>query len=63
MSTIPGYNKIDLDVDDKAVIEAKVEALKAALENGEIDRDDYAEEKMRVEQEIADRGLNYAFNW
>ena len=63
MSTIPGYNKIDLDVDDKAVIEAKVEALKAALENGDIDRDDYAEEKMRVEQEIADRGLNYAFNW
>lgn len=63
MCAIPGYNKIDLDVDDKAVIEAKVEALKAALEKGDIDRDAYAEEKMRVEQEIADRGLNYAFNW
>ena len=63
MCAIPGYNKIDLDVDDKAVIEAKVEALKAALENGDIDRDAYAEEKMRVEQEIADRGLNYAFTW
>jgi len=60
---IHDYNKIDINTDTKTVIQAKINAMKLEVSLGNMTEQEYLNEKSRVENEMSNYNINYAFNW
>lgn len=60
---IHDYNRIDVNTDTKIVIQAKINAMKLEVSLGNMTEQEYLNEKSRVENEMSNYNVNYAFNW
>ena len=60
---IHSYNRIDVNTDTKTVIQAKIDTMKLEVSLGNMTEQEYLNEKSRVENEMSNYNVNYAFNW
>jgi len=60
---IHDYNRIDVNTDTKTVIQTKINTMKLEVSLGNMTEQEYLNEKSRVENEMSNYNVNYAFNW
>ena len=60
---IHDYNRIDVNTDTKTIIQTKINTMKLEVSLGNMTEQEYLNEKSRVENEMSNYNVNYAFNW